>query len=294
MQRDRVWPLLSAVQMFGAMMSRMAQSGIRSPSIQVGVVIYTALMEIALRLTVLERDEWMRNLILRFCGRQEGSRRRVHSAIIDLRQVDSGRLATSPQINAEATVEAPTVGQYFETRRAYFSDLVVVDMVCEYVGIFVTPMLIILYRPRPLLGLFAYYNNSPNGVFEEQIALWPLIWSVGLQFLAELLVDTVCSLYERAHGLTLAVSWDKLRCRGNLFFILFTWATVYSLTVAGGLSRSSQRQYDPYRCRGTDLCYCMMNNSQDLLRRYCELLYPPDGIPRNNSLYPPPPPPPLR
>ncbi len=100
-------------------------------------------------------------------------------------------------------------------------------------------------------------------------------------------MDAVCILYERAHGLTLLVSWDKLRRRGNLFFTLFTWATVYSITLAEGVSRT-QRQYDPFRCRDTDLCYCRVHNSDDLLSKYCELLYPPNGVPLNNSLYPPP------
>jgi hypothetical protein len=286
MQRNRVWPLFSAVQMTGAMVSRMAQSGVSSPAFQVGIIIYTASLEIALRLTVLERDEWIRNLVWRYGSRRRSNR--VHSAIIDVRQAESLRGKTS-QVNAEATdVEAPTRGQYFETRRAFFSDLIIVEMVGEYVGIFVTPILIIVWRSRPLLAVFSYYNNSPNEVFDGQIALWPLVLSAGLQFLAEVLVDTICSLSERAHGLTLAASWEKLRSRGNLFFLLFTWATIYSLALTGGLNRV-QRQYDYQRCTDTDLCYCMTNNSQDLLRSYCELLYPPDGIPLNNSLYPPPP-----
>jgi hypothetical protein len=163
MQRDRVWPLLLFVQMTGAMVSRLAQSGIRSPSFQVGVVVFTALIETSLRLTVLERDELMRNLFWRLRGRRRKAIRRVHSAIIDVRQVKvlSSHLIAASQIDAEASdVQEPTAGQYVEARRAYFSDLVCVEMVGEYVGIFVSPILIVVWRSRPLLGVFSYYSNS--------------------------------------------------------------------------------------------------------------------------------------
>jgi hypothetical protein len=285
MQRDRVWPFLSFLNMTNAMVTRAAQSGIRSPSFQVGVVVFTALLEIALRLTVLERDEFMHNS-LRFGRRRR--RTTVHSDIIDIGVRNTNILAS--QIEAEeSVVRKPSAGQYALARRAFFSDLVVVEMVAEYVGIFVTPILIVVWRSRPLLGVFSYYNNSPDEVFNLGITLWPLMWSVGLQFIAEVIVDTVCILRERANGLTLLVSWyKKLRRRGNLFFTLFIWATVYSITSATGINRM-QRQYDPYRCRDTDLCYCRAHNSQDLLSKYCELLYPPSGVPLNNSLYPPPP-----
>ncbi len=300
MQRDRVWPLCSTFKMADVMMTRTIQSGILSPSFKVGVVVFNALLEIALRLTVLKRDEFMRNLFWRF--RRRRWRTRVHSDIImppgHLKRwrtrvhsdiiMPPGHLTASSQIDAEASaVVKPSAGQYAIIRRAFFSDLVCVEMVAEYVGIFVVPILVMVWRSRPLLGLFPYYNNSPDEAFNLEISLWPLMWGAGLQFIAEVIVDTVCILYERANGLTPLNSWNKLRRVGNLFFTLFIWATVYSITLAGGLSRA-QRQYDPYRCRDTDLCYCRAPNAQDLFSKYCELLYPPSGVPLNNSLYPPP------
>jgi hypothetical protein len=124
-------------------------------------------------------------------------------------------------------------------------------MISEYVSIFMTGTVILLFRTAPLhLPLEYYLNQDHLDVFNGNVDLGPLRISLAWQLVAEVLVDTFCTVFEERRRYPLTMVWKD---RPRMLIPILLAACSYGAAVSMAMT---DKQDNMDNCRFIDMCYC--------------------------------------
>ena len=256
--QPRTWALFLWAQLLMSILSRSFIANISDPYAVALVVLIQAVQELAMRLTLIQRDQlsvaaW--NRLRGWCG---GARRRS-TLSLQLRSKAS-----------HSSVERARV----DFTKHFLSVWLLGEATSEYAAIFIVALDLWIYSGAKLLFPAMYYLQTA-GPFLPGLDAAPILVSAALQIASELAVDTICAWHEDRKGCEMLVNW---RSKGRLFPLhvgLATWfALVMSNICIGGV------QDDLSRCFGLDMCFCAPDALGGLLRggyraSYCAHVYPP-------------------
>eukprot|EP00452_MALV-II_sp_L67-6_P000234 gene235-108_t len=193
-----------AFNLFTTMVSRFLIMSISDNAMLIVTAVFQAAQEILLRQTIDARDKFLVMLIakLRFGGSVEDTRVWYYE------------------------------GGVTENR----AQVILSEMVVEYVGIAVTPLLKLAMSEARFLYDFGYEGGTPVNTDALLVGFW-------VQFLLELLVDLICCFVEEEHfGLPLLKAWNDLNLRSGvlIFFhavmghtVLIIFAQSFVVRISG-------------------------------------------------------------
>ena len=256
--RQNAWVFAGWVQLFSAIYFRFTVVNITNPKVAFGVIIWQALLEIALRLTVRQRDELLGSLKQCVCKRKTRERRRTKVvSLTKTLKLSSLQLQLSSSEHEERN----------EAKNAFYSLLIISDMMAEYTGIVLSSLTVVVYRNRRLfVPLPIYASQALNEPFETTSVLVYL----GLQIFGELLVDSVCLYHEeKKSSVNSGKVWKGLYKRS--FFLMYIFATGYGYCCAFAIVYGS----DSFsKCMGKNMCCCVNNGLVEggVFDAYCALL----------------------
>jgi hypothetical protein len=134
----------------------------------------------------------------------------------------------------------------------------------------IATMLLLFFQTDLLAYPIPAFRNKPelfDGVLQSN-TIWQ---SLAVQLTLELIVDTVCVMFEARRGLHPVVVWRALP-RARLlpvFMIMSAFATF-----AGSFRALFGDTFDA--CENSDMCYCVNKGLRPdgVLEQYCRLLHP--------------------
>lgn len=211
-----------------------------------------------MRLTVRQRDGFVKKIL----QRRRGVRKRRGTKVLSL---NVSTFNISPKTILDTTKEVDTAD---DAQRAFYSMVMLTEMMAEYSGIVVACFLIAFWRDHVLLIPFQYYTSVP---LDSPQNLTPLFVSAVMQWFAEIVVDVICTYHERRTDKFIA--WEALFSYRKSFTFLYAFASV----VGGGLAVVIIQKGDSFSaCTGRDMCYCVNNGfvENGVRETYCKLIYP--------------------
>lgn len=245
------------VSVFGRLMTQ----AINDPVLLTFSILAQCIVEISFRLTMYSRDQfvWMR------CSRV--SRVASFSQVVMLQQ----------------TVFDSTFMFFRSCDPADFTSIfIILEMLSEYISIFSTLFYLpMLWRYR---FMFSFSLYAEYDVLQSNFDFtWPLVTTVGM-VLAELAVDSICSMYEiNQMKMPLVECWTGIKFNGKLK--LATMSLV--LATSGTLNAVFNASHYEYRsCYTANYCYCHKGDHNSIVKDYCRHLFPfTDGVPHGLQAY---------
>jgi hypothetical protein len=259
LDRKHAWVFVGYVQIFWAVYYRLQVANIQDPMMSWGIVMWQALLEITMRLTVRQRDTFMKKVLKRF--RRGGKRVRRGTKVVSLSVSTFKSLKTILDTATDAGVTTD------DAQGAFYSMLVLTDMMAEYTGIVAACFAIAFWRDHVLFRPFQYYTSVP---LDSPQNLTPLFVSMVMQWFAESLVDVICTYHERRTDPQIV--WDSLFFDRKSFTFLYAFASVVGASLAISIVIVS----DSFSaCIGRDICHCVNNGfvENGVLETYCKLIY---------------------
>ena len=275
LHRECAHVFLTWVLIFWATYYRLLVANMESTEKSVAIVLYQAVLELLLRLTMFKRQRVIKRVILYLKHRlglagqtagQNKERRGTKINPIHLTMVGRDSILMSAQlVAAEKSFEEQATREV--ALRDFISLVVLIDMMAEYIGIINSFVALAWSTDVPLARPYPWYIDNVLGKSTANHGL--LIFSTVLQILMEVLVDGTCLYFERITD-PLSI-WRALNKRKFVpLLLLASWcgSTLANVIFINGENFST--------CLGTDMCFCVNNGlSQGGVREaYCHLIYP--------------------
>jgi hypothetical protein len=260
LDRKHAWVFVGCVQIFWAVYYRLQVANIQDPMMSWGIVMWQALLEISLRLTVRQRDTFMKKVLKRY--RRGGKRVRQGTKVVSLHTSAFNKSKTILDTATDAGVTTD------DAQGAFYSMVILTEMMAEYTGIFIACFDIAFWKDHVLYAPFQYYTSVP---LDSPQNLTPLFVSAVMQWFAEILVDVICTYHERRTNPFIA--WEALYSFPKSFTFLYAFASF----VGGELAVTIVLVSDSFSaCTGRDMCYCVNNGLmvRGVRETYCKMLYP--------------------
>jgi hypothetical protein len=270
-RREFAWPFYSWILLCFAVVYRFQLSS-RSDEDTLFLILYQSALEFFLRLTMLHRDELANGLISALKGvsgrGQQGQVRKVTMLIVGDASFGGGvvsdKLESGVLLNARKSAKA-----------SLYSQVVLVEMLSEYIGILLVPFLCWFGKDQPLLYRLPQYLHSGSRVPHlDSMDLTPVYKSSAVQLLLELAVDTFCCYFEQNAGLDLYGVCIKMLCKTKRLLLIHTallfWTVWYAYEMSYPLAFAHGDRFSA--CQGHDMCCCSNGNGLDtggLLEQYC-------------------------
>lgn len=267
--REDAWVFVAYIKFSLAVVYRSLVANIDDPIIGWGLVIWQGLVEIFLRLTLQTREEWITTYTRQCMGQQN---RRGTVTVVP----SSAASFTLTSITAFAKRGATSLPSHMNSailnsakaKVAFYSTLVQMDMISEYVGIIVSCCLIIYWKKAPLFYPFQEYRQHILTKDTNPDSTNLLLFCV-LSLVTEVGVDTICVVFER--GTDPYAVWKTMNKRR--FIPLLVTALNYAACLAFGFLMAGD---DYLYCYGKNLCYCVNHGLQPggVRDTYCKVMYP--------------------
>ncbi len=286
MNRDAAVAPALMYQVFMSIVFRLEVSNYDDPRVALATCIFQGVLEIALRLTALERDAWV-NRVTSWQGCVAPFRRWFTASVVpDWRgqavSVVSHSTSKSPQsslVNLRR-VEAPKRVAALNQRSAvvtqFRSRMIAVDMWGECAGIYISSVLLFLGQSNVLYYPFRPFRKHrellDGGNYYGELAVYTVV-----QIAIEIVTDTACLVFERRRGLKTLTAWREFPKAALMPIIIY--ALIYATRI--GQTRSFMGDTVDH-CAHRDMCWCVDNGLQPggVREAYCLLIYPnSSGIP---------------
>ncbi len=274
LHRECAFVFLLWVLVLWATYYRLVVANMKSTAKSVVVVLYQAVLELGLRVTLFQREKAMKEAtsnVKQCCTKEEKEEKSRKNTVIALEHMT--KVAPTSIL---AMQRATTRGKEDEEKatrnlaqRDFISMVVLIDMMAEYVGIMNSFILLISYTDKPLISPYNWYIDNVLGKESEDVDRSALIFTALLQFGMEMVVDSLCLYFDRKTD-PLSI-WKSLNKRKFIpLFIMASWyGSVLAVTMFVGSDNVD-------KCMGADLCYCVNNGLMEggVLEAYCFLIYP--------------------
>ncbi len=272
-------------QVFMAVVIRLDMSNFTDRRVALAVFVLQGVLEVALRLTSHQRNEWAKNAMRRCLrsGSGRGERRTtrlvfaepVHgdpqagasskaSSVLDPQSRVVERLAVRPQ-------ERLLVG------RRFHESVVLIEMWAEYIGMFMGSMALALSHHYVLYRPFRPYRKYPE-LFDGDSAKFfaDLVQDTAMQVGIEILTDTFCVFFMRRRGLDLWAARTRLpRLRQAL--LVRAPLVGYGMLFASYSGQFRSLFADNLApCNHQDMCACVGRGllPGGVRESYCAIIYP--------------------
>jgi hypothetical protein len=272
LHRECAHVFLTWVLIFWATYYRLLVANMESTEKSVAIVLYQAVLELLLRLTMFKRQRVIKRVILYLkhrlglAGQTAGQNKERRGT-----KINPIHLTSVPRKSVLRSALPEKASEEESTReialRDFMSLVVLIDMMAEYVGIINSYILLVFFTDKPLARPYPWYIDNVLGKSTANHGL--LIFSTVLQILMEVLVDGTCLYFERITD-PLSI-WRALNKRKFVpLLLLSTW---YGSSLAAAIFIAGDNFST---CLGTDMCFCVNNGlSQGGVREaYCHLIYP--------------------
>lgn len=284
LNRAYSWPLAALIYLFWAVYFRLQVANMKNPALILIVTFSQAFLEITLRLTTIRRDTLIIKLKNQIFNALFNSKKRTRTAkkrkLTKVHSLHSILYSSGKEINSvidkdissqQKKEECSTEAEYNEAKEAFYSMIILLEMMAEYTGIVVSFFLIVYWSDNIIYSPFQYYASIVQ--VDEPQNLYPLALASFIQFFGEIIVDTICMYFEKRTDPI--VTWKGLkRKRMTIFIFLYAYTSLYSSIAAYEMIANRVGGFDS--CYGRNMCYCVGNGLvQDGIReKYCHILYP--------------------
>lgn len=291
--REHSWVFLGWVHCMWACYNRLSIANMSSPWMNVFVIGYQGILEIVLRLTMQQRDQYLsrvkkrlERLLCRLWKRspakplkkssiaprsragmlKTGKTNLVLETALDLgTHRESSAIISRPLSVLNRELPRTDDERRHTAKRVFYSRAILSEMSSEFMSITVAYFLLVYWSDKPLLYPFDGYKDSSS---------WDTSWlilSAILQILFELIIDIICLVLEReTDPFYVWVHHDK-----RAFLFLFAFASWYGSHLAVTFVTHVD---DLTACIGenTTMCACVDNGLKPLGFRatFCRTLYP--------------------
>jgi hypothetical protein len=260
----QTWALFLWAQLLMSIIGRFFIANVQDPSAVALVVLIQAAQELAMRLTLIQRDELGVAVWNSLCARGGGGGRRRRS---ELRQ----QLKSGPGLSSDERARS-------DFTKHFLSVWLLGEATSEYAAIFLVALNLWIYSDTKLLFPTMYYLQTESP-FLPGLHASPILISAAMQIASELVIDTICAWHEDRQGCDMLTNW---RCKGRLFPLHLALAAWFALILSNVCITGVQDSLD--NCRGLDMCFCSPEALGGLQRggyraSYCAHVYPPQGVP---------------
>jgi hypothetical protein len=272
--RDVAVAPIIVYQTFMAIVFRLEVSNYDDPQVALATCLLQGVLEVVLRLTAPERDEWVKRVPRRFGygdRKRRGTRLVVPTSVAPGSQGQPSFSGTSSALDRSKTAERIAAAHERHAVVKQFHALVIlVEMWGELAGIYIGSMLLFLGQSLPLYYTFRPYRKHPElfhgGNYYEELAVATMV-----QIVIEIITDTVCLVFAARRGLAPLAVWRELPKSALTPIILF--ALMFA-TLAGRVRSVDGDSVD--RCNHRDVCWCVGDGllPGGVREGYCLLLYP--------------------
>ncbi len=252
LKREIAWVFYGWMQVWYAVFYRLSVISTADPLVGALIIVWQSLLEVVLRLTHERRDRMVRDSFSRHMIKRKATRLAymIHPEL-------------SSNVLAQSQVSVVDRGT---AQRQFYSLLIMVEMMAEYVGIFSSCLLFVCWKHAPLVVPQAPYATQ---ALDEDIDASRVVWFSVIQFLFEVCVDNVCINFEHYDTKTMYKNVSNKRH----FFFFFALSTYYGTYLAHAFIRV---QDNFQACQDQDMCYCVNNGlvKKGVREAYCMLIYP--------------------
>ena len=261
---------------FMSIVFRLEVGNYDDPRVAIATCLLQGVLEIVLRISAPERDEWVNRVLRRF-GVTTHKRRAttlvVSSVFPGLKGQSSSALAMSFSANSVSPHRSERAAAAHERHaivKQFYARMILVDMWSEYAGICIGNLVLFLGQSMPLYYSFRPYRKHPE-LFDRGNYYRDLAHDTTLQVVIEIITDTICLVLEARKGLEPLAIWRQLP-KARLLPLIFV--VLISATLSGQ-TRSLQGD-SVVQCNHRDLCWCVDNGllPGGVREGYCLLLYP--------------------
>uniref|UniRef100_A0A7S2WA58 Uncharacterized protein n=1 Tax=Mucochytrium quahogii TaxID=96639 RepID=A0A7S2WA58_9STRA len=266
-RREFAWLFVLLTQVFVSTWYRLVVTELEDIQEFVLFIFVSTTSEIALRLTVVQRDDIFMRAYKSFRRRPYAPNRSKKSSVI----VPGSGMRMSSEV-------AKSMDGLRDLRQGWAAQVCLGEMLAEYIGLLTTTGLVLLHRDAIFTLPLPIFGDNPN-LFDQKMKLEPFLVKQAVQFISELLVDTLCVVIEKV----------KFRCPIERIWtsqsVWSRWVNLFTATcIANGIAVSlmymgAGMQINLHECLNTDLCTCAPQPTS-VTGRYCHRLYPKtNGIP---------------
>ncbi len=295
--RDSALLTICVFQVFMAVVFRLEMSNFSDKRVALAVFVLQGVLEVALRLTGPQRDEWTkdatRRCLLSSSGR--GGRRGTRLVFSEPVHGDpqagaiskaSSELPNSPHSHVLALARPPraapqsrvaerlagTAQERLLVMRQFHARVLLVDMWAEYVGMFMGSMALALSQHYVLYRPFRPYRKYPELFDGDSVRFFTdLAEGLAVQVGIEILTDAICVFFLRRRGMDACAAWSRLPL-----------LTLTPLIGFGMLFASYSGQYRSLfadnlaLCNHQDMCACVGHGllPGGVRESYCAIIYP--------------------
>lgn len=271
--RANAWGIFFWVQAVFAIYLRFQFTSIDDPATALFFILLQGGLEIFLRITMKQRDGVIRRNF-QSMKQKASSARRIGRQATKVADLFLSSEFTLKEISRE------------EAEHNFYSLAVMTDMIAEYVAIMLTCASIWAWSAKPLYRSFPAYAGI-EGIFSGKPKFGSLYISTAVQICVEIVVDTVCVVYEsRKRKFKFVRAWH-VHSQG-VFFVIFVFSVWIAVTNATALILYSSLTAVSTCATSfpADACYCYQNLNS-LMQAFCESRYPlTNGFPYNASNLP--------
>lgn len=269
-ERVHAWVFVGWIQLIFAIYFRLAIANLSDLALAWFVVIWQAVLEIILRLTVKKRD--VKILIAR-----DRAISLIPRRVSSVTPVKKQKTEPLPVLLVGSKKNHTVTGMDPEKLRVlskstFYALLIQTEMIAEYSGIVISCLALSFWRTRPLETPFFWYASKPLDQIPD---ISTVVRTSVLQYFAEIFVDVICVTFEGREVEPKKI-WRELPKRP--FFALFMFAPWYAYICAQAFFTNSDNFS---KCLGQDICLCLNQGltPDGVLHKYCELLISKGHVP---------------
>jgi hypothetical protein len=280
--RDAAVAPVLMYQAFMSIVFRLELSNYDDPRLALATCIAQSALEIALRLTVSERDAWVKRVSSRLLCFASGRQRSTLFVVTTVAPDSHGHKSSVSTLTLAEPTSASTVNPWRDealeirvaarlaVKQQFRSRMILLDMWGECAGIYISSVVLFLGQCNALYYPFRpfrkYRELFDGGNFYGELAIATLV-----QIMIEIITDTICLVFEGRRGLQPLAVWHELRKAALTPVIILT------LTYAAQIGQSRSFTGDTVtNCNGRDVCWCVGDGLRPngVREGYCLLLYP--------------------
>ncbi len=266
--RDAAVAPVLMYQTFMSLVFRLEVANYDDPRVALVMCIFQGLLELVRRLTAAERDAWIRRTAFWPCRSASRTRHAITVVVVAAAPESEGQ---TPNILAKHMSErVATAEERSAIVRQFQARMILIDMWAEFAGIYIGFVVLLLGQSNALYFPFRPFRKYPE-LFHGGNYYAELAFGTVVQIAIEIIVDTVCVVFETRRGLQLLTVWREFPKAAFTPIILF--ALIYA-TYVGQARSILGDSLDP--CNHRDFCWCVGSGllPGGVREGYCLLLYP--------------------
>jgi hypothetical protein len=281
-------------QCFAAILFRLEIANFDDERYTTAVIVLQGFLEIVLRLTAPQRDAHFKRFLSSLCGTSPAQNTTVLVVPLTVAPkpgreggnagASAGAEAAPAGIAASATEQSRKVERVVSERFAttterdivvkrFLARLILVDMMAEYIGIYVGTWAMLQGQKNPLAFPMRPFRKNPE-LLDGATITPAILYVAATQVVIEIVTDAACLSFEVSRGLDIAEAWWQTP---KLSLLLPAIAAIWAGSV-GGQFRNIFPD-DMRACDGRDMCFCVDSGllPGGMRELYCKLLYPASG-----------------